>query len=72
MPLRAQGGDPGRNNRLADGFQWYHEAFNRGKRSMALDLRHPEAKDLFYKLVECAPTAAGACPDCSILRPLST
>ena len=50
-----QGGDPGRNNRLADGFQWYHEAFNRGKRSMALDLRHPEAKDLFHKLVECAP-----------------
>ena len=55
VPLRAQGGDPGRNNRLADGFQWYHEAFNRGKRSMALDLRHPEAKELFHKLVECAP-----------------
>lgn len=47
-------GDPGRNNRLGDGFQWYHEAFNRGKRSITLNLTRPESKPIFTKLLQWA------------------
>jgi len=48
------GGDPGRGSRLANGFHYYHEAFNRGKKSMTLDLRAPGARDVFMKLVSWA------------------
>lgn len=48
------GGDPGRANRMADGYQFYHEAFNRGKRSLTLDLTKPEAQGVMKKLVEWA------------------
>ena len=53
-----KGGDPGRNNRSSDGYQWYHEAFNRGKRSLALDLRHPDAKPVVRELVKWADVLA--------------
>lgn len=49
-----QGGDPGRMNVLKDGYQWYNEAFNRGKRSLTLDLRAPEARPVMEKLVRWA------------------
>ena len=45
-------GDPGRSlGRLPDGFCSYFEGNNRGKRSITLDLRKPEAREIVYKLV---------------------
>lgn len=45
-------GDPGRSlGRLPDGFCSYFEGNNRGKRSITLDLRKPEAIEIVYKLV---------------------
>ena len=52
-------GDPGRQLGLgADGFCSYFEALNRGKRSMTLNLRAPEAKDILHKLVSGADVFA--------------
>ena len=52
------GGDPGRGiMRLADvmtgvkGRKYYFETNNRNKRSIALDLKRPEALEIVYKLV---------------------
>ena len=46
------GGDPGRGaGTLPDGFSAYFEANNRGKRSMTLDLRKPEAIEIICKLL---------------------
>ncbi len=48
-------GDPGRSlGRRPDGFCAYFEAFDRGKRSITLDLDDPEAKRIVYRLVEDA------------------
>ena len=45
-------GDPERSiGRPPDGFSTYFEALNRGKRSIALDLRLPEAQAVVRKLV---------------------
>ena len=45
-------GDPGRSlGRLPDGFCSYFEGNNRGKRSITLDLRKPEAREIIFKLV---------------------
>lgn len=50
-------GDPGRGVLRAAGVDmssmpnFYFEAHNRGKRSMTLDLRQPEAREIVYKLV---------------------
>jgi len=44
-------GDPGRSiGRLPDGFSAYFEALNRGKRSIALDLRAPEGREVIRRL----------------------
>ncbi|MFQ5879828.1 MAG: CaiB/BaiF CoA transferase family protein [Dehalococcoidia bacterium] len=46
-------GDPGRRIGLrADGFSTYFEANDRGKKSITLDLRQPQAREIVYKLVE--------------------
>jgi crotonobetainyl-CoA:carnitine CoA-transferase CaiB-like acyl-CoA transferase len=45
-------GDPGRAlGRRSDGFCAYFEALDRGKKSITLDLDHPEAKQIIYRLV---------------------
>jgi crotonobetainyl-CoA:carnitine CoA-transferase CaiB-like acyl-CoA transferase len=50
-------GDPGRGVMRAAGVDltevpnFYFEAHNRGKKSMALDLKKPEAREILYKLV---------------------
>src|SRR5487761_222283 len=41
-----------------EGFSDYFEAYNRNKRSMTLDLRQKEAKQIVYKLVERADVVA--------------
>jgi CoA:oxalate CoA-transferase len=48
--------DPGRRFlfRREVGLSPYFEAHNRGKRALALDLKHPRGKDLFLRLVEGA------------------
>ncbi|MBM4269787.1 MAG: CoA transferase [Deltaproteobacteria bacterium] len=54
------GGDPGRGVLSAAGLDmtklpnFYFEAHNRGKRSIALDLKKPEARDIVYALAERA------------------
>jgi len=49
-------GDPGRHFWIAKdvGLSAYFEAHNRGKRSIALDLKHPRGRDVFMTLVEGA------------------
>jgi len=48
--------DPGRRFlfRREVGLSPYYEAHNRGKRSLALDLKHPKGKELFLRLVKGA------------------
>ncbi|MFV8824247.1 CaiB/BaiF CoA transferase family protein [Thauera sp. WH-2] len=33
---------------------WFYQIVNRNKQSLRLDLKHPEGRDLFLRLVECA------------------
>ena len=51
-----QAGDPGRGAWIAPevGLSAYFEAHNRGKRSIALDLKHPEGRRALLKLCESA------------------
>ena len=45
------GGDPGRTlGRHVDGYSSYFESLNRNKRSICLDLRRPEGRDLVLRL----------------------
>ncbi len=48
--------DPGRRflYRREVGLSAYYEAHNRGKRALALDLKHPKGKELFLRLAEGA------------------
>ncbi len=47
------GGDFGRRMwREPDGFSAFWESLNRGKKSITLDMRHPEARDLALRLAE--------------------
>jgi CoA:oxalate CoA-transferase len=46
-------GDPGRSlGRMPDGFCAYFEGLNRGKKSITLNLRSPEARDVICRLIE--------------------
>ena len=49
------GGDPGRGIVAISGTEvranFYFEALNRGKQSIALDLKKPESRDILYKLI---------------------
>jgi len=55
---RAGSGDPSRDlgipNTKGMGRDMFFEAANRGKRSIALDLRQPEAREVLYRLVKDA------------------
>lgn len=49
------GGDAGRGiNIMSDGFDLFFQTFNRGKKSITLDLHHPEAKEVMHRLVKWA------------------
>ncbi len=52
----AAGGDVGRNvpPGASGGSSLYFEAFNRGKRSIALDLMNPAGREVFFRLVATA------------------
>jgi len=50
-----EGGDMGRRVGplfFAPGDSYFHEAFNHNKRSIGLDLKHPQGREIFRKLVE--------------------
>jgi CoA:oxalate CoA-transferase len=45
-------GDPvPRQGAIRDGLSWYFAAFNRSKRSVTLNLRHPEGRAVLEKLI---------------------
>jgi len=51
------GGDIGRAvgpQFFGPGDSHFYEAFNRNKRSLGLDLKHPKGQEIFRKLVECS------------------
>ena len=53
------GGDGGRSiNVMGDGFPLFFETFNRGKRSITIDLKHEGARDLMHGLVKWADVLA--------------
>ena len=52
----ADGGDIGRRVRLAgettdEGMSLFHQTFNRNKKSIALDLKHPRGREILHRLV---------------------
>jgi crotonobetainyl-CoA:carnitine CoA-transferase CaiB-like acyl-CoA transferase len=52
IKVEEPGGEPGRASGLGpDGFSAYFEAHNRGKKSMTLDMRKPEAIEIVRRLV---------------------
>jgi crotonobetainyl-CoA:carnitine CoA-transferase CaiB-like acyl-CoA transferase len=52
IKLEEPGGEPGRASGLGpDGFSAYFEAHNRGKKSMTLNMRKPEAIDIVRRLI---------------------
>ena len=53
----AERGDPGRGLHVIErvgGLSAYFQALNRGKRSIALDLKQPTARSVFFRLAEGA------------------
>ena len=51
LKVEQPGGDPGRTlGRHQDGFSSYFESLNRNKRSLCLDLRRPEGRDVVLRL----------------------
>ncbi len=57
-----EGGDVGRfvrhpDDPLATGDSMFHQAFNRNKRSITLNLKHPKGRDLYHRLVQTADVA---------------
>ena len=58
----AEGGDVGRAVRhpedpVAPGDSLFHQAFNRNKRSITLNLKHPKGRALYRRLIETADVA---------------
>ena len=58
----AEGGDVGRSVRhpddpLAAGDSLFHQAFNRNKRSITLNLKHPKGRALYHRLIATADVA---------------
>jgi CoA:oxalate CoA-transferase len=52
IKVEQPGGDPGRTlGRHQDGYSSYFESLNRNKRSICLDLRRPEARDVVLRIV---------------------
>jgi CoA:oxalate CoA-transferase len=52
IKIEEPGGEPGRASGLGpDGFSAYFEAHNRGKKSMTLDMRKPEAIEIVRRLI---------------------
>jgi crotonobetainyl-CoA:carnitine CoA-transferase CaiB-like acyl-CoA transferase len=52
IKVEEPGGEPGRaNGRQPDGFSAYFEAHNRGKKSLVLNMRKREARDIVRRLV---------------------
>ena len=52
VKVEEPGGEPGRaNGRMPDGFSAYFEAHDRGKKSITLDLRTTEAREVVRRLV---------------------
>ena len=52
LKVEEPGGEPGRaNGRTPEGFSSYFEAYNRGKKSIVLNMRRPAARDIVRRLV---------------------
>jgi crotonobetainyl-CoA:carnitine CoA-transferase CaiB-like acyl-CoA transferase len=51
-------GDSGRGARGRDGFQHYAEAMNRGKKSIEIDLRNKDSREILERLVKWADVVA--------------
>jgi crotonobetainyl-CoA:carnitine CoA-transferase CaiB-like acyl-CoA transferase len=52
LKIEAPDGDPvRRQGALRDGLSWYFAQFNRNKRSLRLDLRKPEGRDILTELI---------------------
>jgi crotonobetainyl-CoA:carnitine CoA-transferase CaiB-like acyl-CoA transferase len=52
IKVEPPGGEPGRSSGLGtDGYSAYFEAHNRGKKSIVLNMRTPEAKEIVRKLI---------------------
>ena len=55
IKVEAPEGDPVRHQGAQrDGLSWYFAAFNRNKRSLRLDLRQPQGREVLARLVERA------------------
>ena len=59
IKVEQPGGDPGRTlGRHVDGFSSYFESLNRNKRSLCLDLRRPEGRDVVLRLAATVDVVA--------------